>query len=108
MAPPTLRIVHFNDVYHIAPRQPSSVHDLTLICSERDPAGGAARFVSVIDEYRDKERYAGRADLLVLFSGDVFNPSIESTVTKVSKRVFNSIMMTGSTYGTHLEGRNQS
>ena len=51
--------------------------------SERDPVGGAARFVSVINEFRDKERYSGQVELITLFSGDAFNPSIESSVTKV-------------------------
>lgn len=45
--------------------------------------GGAARFVSVQNEYRDKERYAGQVDLVTFFSGDAFNPSIESSITKV-------------------------
>jgi 5'-nucleotidase len=83
MAIPDLRILHFNDVYHIEPRSAYSFNTVTLIPSERDPVGGAARFVTVINEYRDKARYAGQPDLLILFSGDAFNPSIESTITKV-------------------------
>jgi hypothetical protein len=87
MATPDLRILHFNDVYHIEPRSAYSLHAVTLIPSERDPVGGAARFVTVINEYRNKSRYAGQPDLLILFSGDAFNPSIESTITKVQWHV---------------------
>jgi 5'-nucleotidase len=82
MATPDLRILHFNDVYHIEPRSGHFCQSMALTHSERDPVGGAARFVTVINEYRDKARYAGQPDLLILFSGDAFNPSIESTVTK--------------------------
>lgn len=67
--PPDLRIFHFNDVYHIDP-------------SSAEPVGGITRFMSVLKEYRDGEQYRGQSELLPLFSGDVFNPSVESTVTK--------------------------
>ncbi|PKS06028.1 hypothetical protein jhhlp_007862 [Lomentospora prolificans] len=73
-AAPDLRIFHFNDVYHIDP-------------SSAEPVGGIARFMSVLKEYRDGEQYKGQSELLPLFSGDVFNPSVESTVTKGSHMV---------------------
>lgn len=47
-----------------------------------EPAGGAARFQSVVNFYRSDPRFAGQPGLLTFFSGDVFNPSLESTVTK--------------------------
>eukprot|EP01012_Entosiphon_sulcatum_P009724 TRINITY_DN15552_c0_g1_i1.p1 TRINITY_DN15552_c0_g1~~TRINITY_DN15552_c0_g1_i1.p1 ORF type:complete len:817 (-),score=109.54 TRINITY_DN15552_c0_g1_i1:54-2504(-) len=62
--PPDLCFLHFNDVYHIQPAK------------KGEPIGGAARFASLVAEYRQKH------DALVLFSGDIFNPSLMSTVTK--------------------------
>ncbi|KAL2267945.1 hypothetical protein VTJ83DRAFT_5222 [Remersonia thermophila] len=72
--PPDLRILHFNDVYH-------------LDSSSSEPAGGVARFVSVCKEYRDADRFQGQPRLVTLFSGDVFNPSLESSITKGSHMV---------------------
>ncbi|TGZ78126.1 Metallo-dependent phosphatase [Ascodesmis nigricans] len=61
---PDLRFLHYNDVYHIesAPGQP----------------GGAARFVTLTNHYRSQPG----PRLLTFFSGDAFNPSIESSITK--------------------------
>jgi hypothetical protein len=55
-----LTFLHFNDVYEIEARV-------------REPVGGASRFVELINSY---------ADAAVFFSGDVFAPSLMSTVTK--------------------------
>lgn len=52
----SLRIIHFNDVYNIEP-------------SIREPAGGAARFLSVINLLKNE------SPCLVMFSGDIFSPS---------------------------------
>ncbi|KAK4161367.1 Metallo-dependent phosphatase-like protein [Cladorrhinum sp. PSN259] len=67
--PPSLRIAHYNDVYH-------------LDSSSAEPVGGVARFISVVNEYRDSPPYASQPNLITLFSGDVFNPSLESSITK--------------------------
>jgi 5'-nucleotidase len=67
--PPDLRLIHYNDVYHIDP-------------SSAEPVGGVGRFVSTCKEYRSAERFQGQPELVTLFSGDVFNPSLESSVTK--------------------------
>jgi hypothetical protein len=67
--PPDLRLLHYNDVYHLDP-------------SSSEPAGGVGRFVSVCKEYREAERYQGQPELVTFFSGDVFNPSLESAITK--------------------------
>jgi len=67
--PPDVRLLHFNDVYH-------------LDASSAEPVGGIARFITVCKEYREAERYQGQPELVALFSGDVFNPSLESSVTK--------------------------
>ena len=61
-----ITIIHFNDVYNITPY-------------DKDPVGGAARFVAAI-----KQRYENP---LVLFSGDAFSPSIMSTFTKGKQMV---------------------
>lgn len=44
--------------------------------------GGVARFQSVVNYYHSHPRFAGQSDVLTFFSGDAFNPSLESSVTK--------------------------
>ncbi|KAI8717453.1 hypothetical protein NCS52_00821200 [Fusarium sp. LHS14.1] len=68
-SPPELRILHYNDVYHLDP-------------SSAEPVGGLPRFINVCREYQNGEQYEDQPKVLTLFSGDVFNPSLESTVTK--------------------------
>ncbi|KAK5272344.1 hypothetical protein LTR99_001735 [Exophiala xenobiotica] len=72
--PPDLRILHYNDVYH-------------LDASSAEPVGGAARFQTVCNYYRNDTRFSGQPKLVTLFSGDAFNPSLESSVTKGSHMV---------------------
>lgn len=67
--PPDLRILAFNDVYHIE-------------AGSAEPVGGIARFQTVANYYRSDPRYADQSKLITLFSGDAFNPSLESSVTK--------------------------
>lgn len=50
--------------------------------SSAEPVGGIARFKTVCSEYRSDARFAGQSELLTFFSGDAFNPSLESSVTK--------------------------
>uniref|UniRef100_A0A093UNP5 Trifunctional nucleotide phosphoesterase protein YfkN n=2 Tax=Talaromyces marneffei PM1 TaxID=1077442 RepID=A0A093UNP5_TALMA len=66
---PDLRLIHYNDVYHVEP-------------GSSDPIGGVERFQTVIKAYRTAPQYNGLSEVITLFSGDVFNPSLESTVTK--------------------------
>ncbi|KAK3949877.1 Metallo-dependent phosphatase-like protein, partial [Pseudoneurospora amorphoporcata] len=73
VGPPDFRLLHFNDVYH-------------LDASSAEPVGGISRFMTAVNEYRNHERYQG-PELVTLFSGDVFNPSLESSVTKGSHMV---------------------
>jgi hypothetical protein len=47
-----------------------------------EPVGGAARFQTLVNHYRSYPEYADQPALLTFFSGDAFNPSLESTVTK--------------------------
>lgn len=44
--------------------------------------GGIARFQTLCNYYAQDGRYANQPALLTLFSGDAFNPSLESSVTK--------------------------
>ncbi|KAL6243254.1 hypothetical protein RBB50_009806 [Rhinocladiella similis] len=74
LAPPDLRILHYNDVYH-------------LDSSSAEPVGGVARFQTLCNYYRNDGRFEGQPKLVTLFSGDAFNPSLESSVTKGSHMV---------------------
>ncbi|KAF2690236.1 Metallo-dependent phosphatase [Lentithecium fluviatile CBS 122367] len=67
--PPDLRFLHYNDVYHVD-------------ASSAEPVGGIARFQTLVKHYRDGEVFEGQAKLLTFFSGDAFNPCLESSVTK--------------------------
>ncbi|KAK3688873.1 Metallo-dependent phosphatase-like protein [Podospora appendiculata] len=74
-SPPDLRIVHYNDVYHLDP-------------SSAEPVGGVARFITVCKEYRSSSpAFRNQPELLTFFSGDAFNPSLESAITKGSHMV---------------------
>eukprot|EP01120_Amphizonella_sp_Union-15-10_P013848 TRINITY_DN6532_c0_g1_i1.p1 TRINITY_DN6532_c0_g1~~TRINITY_DN6532_c0_g1_i1.p1 ORF type:complete len:504 (-),score=98.41 TRINITY_DN6532_c0_g1_i1:161-1672(-) len=62
-----LSILHFNDAYHLESK-------------DKDPCGGCARFKTAIDKYKDEKP-------LLLCSGDLFNPSLMSTVFKGKQMV---------------------
>lgn len=68
-SPPDVRIIHYNDVYHLDP-------------SSAEPVGGLPRFITLCREYQEGKQYEGQPEALTLFSGDAFNPSLESSVTK--------------------------
>jgi len=61
-----IQILHFNDAYHLS-------------AQKKEPVGGVARFATAIKEFRAKY---GPDSSCVLFSGDLFNPSVESSVSK--------------------------
>jgi hypothetical protein len=44
--------------------------------------GGIARFQTVVNHYRSSPEYDSLPHLLTFFSGDSFNPSLESSITK--------------------------
>ncbi|KAK2787564.1 hypothetical protein FQN53_005013 [Emmonsiellopsis sp. PD_33] len=67
--PPDLRFLHYNDVYHVE-------------AGSAEPVGGTPRFQTLVNYYRHNPKFAGQPPLLTFFSGDAFNPSLESTVTK--------------------------
>ncbi|KAF7295257.1 25S rRNA adenine-N(1) methyltransferase [Mycena indigotica] len=66
-----LKILHFNDVYRCAPQKltPGSPETIDV-----------TQFAALLDGLRSP-------DSLVLFSGDVFSPSVESSVTRGSHMV---------------------
>ncbi|KAF3891458.1 Nucleotidase of the calcineurin superfamily [Trichophyton interdigitale] len=66
---PDLRLLHYNDVYHVE-------------ASSSDPCGGAPRFQTLVNHYRSDPSFSGQPSILTFFSGDAFNPSLESTITK--------------------------
>lgn len=78
---PDLRLLHYNDVYHVD-------------AASAEPVGGLARFMTMCKEYQQGSQYNGQSEVLTLFSGDAFNPSLESSVTKGSTRPI-----------SHLQGR---
>lgn len=69
-SPPDLRLLHYNDVYHVD-------------ASSSEPVGGFSRFQTLCNHYRNGEEFRRNGpELLTFFSGDAFNPSLESSVTK--------------------------
>ena len=76
----TLSLLHFNDVYRVTPQKISS-HPLETI--------DVTQFTALLHDLRDQWtlRDDGNRDGLVFFSGDVFSPSIESSVTRGSHMV---------------------
>ncbi len=70
MQTPVLRLLHFNDVYNIAP-------------GRHEPVGGAARFVTALRNARTRAyESAGSLPTLTAFSGDAFSPSPITPATK--------------------------
>lgn len=75
-----LPIVHWNDVYRVTPKKVSAGSTGTI---------DVTRFASLLDDIRSQwtARSDGAHDGLSLFSGDLFSPSVESTVTRGSHMV---------------------
>ncbi|XDG03813.1 hypothetical protein ABKA04_003428 [Annulohypoxylon sp. FPYF3050] len=88
--PPDIRIVHYNDVYHVDQ-------------SSSEPVGGASRFMTLIKHYEEDAKFKGQPNLVTLFSGDAFNPSLESSVTKGDHMVplLNNIGTDAAALGNH-------
>ncbi|KAG6910928.1 hypothetical protein DXG01_006611 [Tephrocybe rancida] len=76
----SLSIIHWNDVYRVSPQKVSPRSADTI---------DTAQFAAVIDDIRDAwaDIPPGKKDGLLLFSGDVFSPSVESSVTRGSHMV---------------------
>ena len=58
--PPDLRLLHYNDVYHVD-------------ASSAEPVGGVARFQTLVNYYRHDTKYEGQSELLTFFSGELLN-----------------------------------
>lgn len=73
----TLKILHFNDVYRVTKQKvPGGTIDVT-------------QFAAMLEKQRSlwADLPNGKKDGLLLFSGDVFSPSVESSVTRGSHMV---------------------
>ncbi|CCO28936.1 Trifunctional nucleotide phosphoesterase protein YfkN Includes: RecName: Full=2',3'-cyclic-nucleotide 2'-phosphodiesterase/3'-nucleotidase [Rhizoctonia solani AG-1 IB] len=75
----SLEILHFNDVYRVTKQKIQGSKETIDV----------TQFGELLDSLRDNwpKRSDGKRDGLVLFSGDVFSPSVESTVTRGSHMV---------------------
>lgn len=80
----TLTIIHYNDVYE-------------LRGTDKDVCGGADRFCQIVNQLRLKH------NALVLFSGDLWNPSKLSTTMKGDQmvKVVNYIDTKAACVGNH-------
>merc|ERR1712007_368997 len=85
-----MTILHFNDVYNVDP-------------GKTEPVGGVARFVTKVRQLRAESLVRGEPEAVTLFSGDVFNPSLTSTVTKGKHMVsaLNAIGIQIACFGNH-------
>jgi 5'-nucleotidase len=78
-----LPILHYNDVYRVSPQKISAKSEETI---------DVTQFSALVDDIREQwsDLPDGNKDGLVLFSGDVFSPSIESSITRGSHMVLYS------------------
>lgn len=76
----SLPILHWNDVYRVTPQKVSPDSTETI---------DVTQFASLLDNIRSRwtTRPDGARNGLSLFSGDLFSPSMESTVTRGSHMV---------------------
>lgn len=73
-------ILHFNDVYRVSPQKIGRSGETIDV----------TQFVALVQELRGKweqKKEDGKSGGLVLFSGDLFSPSVESSVTRGSHMV---------------------
>ena len=75
-----LPILHWNDAYRVSPQKISPNSGGTI---------DVTQFGALLHDIREQwpDLPDGKKDGLVLFSGDVFSPSIESSVTRGSHMV---------------------
>ncbi|CAE6516088.1 unnamed protein product [Rhizoctonia solani] len=89
----SLSILHFNDVYRVTKQKIQGSKETIDV----------TQFAELLDSLRDNwpKRFDGERDGLVLFSGDLFSPSVESTVTRgshmvpVMNHIFPDVSLTG-------------
>eukprot|EP00041_Stephanoeca_diplocostata_P032005 m.1012301 g.1012301 ORF g.1012301 m.1012301 type:complete len:965 (+) comp24066_c1_seq7:370-3264(+) len=84
----SLKLVHFNDVYNVTASKTAN------------PCGGAARFVHKVKGILEE---SNQCKPIVVFSGDAFNPSLLSTVTKGEHMVpvLNALEIDAAVFGNH-------
>ncbi|KAF8906004.1 Metallo-dependent phosphatase-like protein [Gymnopilus junonius] len=91
-----LPILHFNDVYRVTPQRILPGTSETIDVSQ---------FAALVNDIRSQwpQRPDGEWDGLILFSGDVFSPSVESTVTRGSHMVpvLNELGIDAAVVGNH-------
>ncbi|KAI0306747.1 Metallo-dependent phosphatase [Multifurca ochricompacta] len=91
-----LPILHWNDVYRVRPQKVSPTSSETI---------DVTQFAGLLDDIRDQWpiRGDGNRDGLSLFSGDVFAPSVDSSVTRGSHMVpvMNTLAPDVSLVGNH-------
>ncbi|PPQ64016.1 hypothetical protein CVT24_009390 [Panaeolus cyanescens] len=94
----SLQVLHFNDVYRVTPQKISNN-------KEGPNTIDVTQFAALVDDLRDQwsVRADGKRDGLFLFSGDVFSPSVESSVTRGSHMVpvLNQLGLDVSLTGNH-------
>ncbi|KAJ3572798.1 hypothetical protein NP233_g2848 [Leucocoprinus birnbaumii] len=75
----TIPLLHFNDVYRVSPQKIGHSGDTVDV----------TQFAALVEKLRGqwRSREDGKKDGLVLFSGDLFSPSVESSVTRGSHMV---------------------
>ncbi|THU76170.1 Metallo-dependent phosphatase [Dendrothele bispora CBS 962.96] len=75
-----LNIVHWNDVYNISPQKPNPQSSETFDVSQ---------FAQIVNDIRAKWSVDpdGKKNGLSFFSGDLFSPSVESSITRGSQMV---------------------
>lgn len=91
-----LPILHWNDVYRVRPQKISPTSSETI---------DVTQFAGLLDDIRNQWplRDDGQRDGLSLFSGDVFSPSVDSSVTRGSHMVpvMNTLAPDVSLVGNH-------
>lgn len=80
----SLDILHWNDVYRVSAQKLSPTSPETI---------DVTQFAAMLDDIRDHWTVVdGQKQGLVLFSGDVFSPSVESSVTRGSHMVKSDVL----------------
>ena len=83
-----ITLLHYNDCFNVEPR-------------ETEGTGGAARFLAAVREQKENNP-------LVLFSGNIFSPSMVSTYTRGEQMipVLNMLATQCAVFGNHDFGEN--
>jgi hypothetical protein len=77
--------------------RPSTIALYHVEAGSREPVGGISRFQTLCNQYQE-----GSPKLLTLFSGDAFNPSLESSVTKGSPGDLHNGMIQADVMKVHI------